>query len=233
MIAFSRSRLFDNARLNQIATGLSTLYWGCAPGAFEGDERSGIHLYDNGQGDRYALAWRGEDAVGLVFAHESNRSRYRSEGFSEEELCAEEIFTSLIDDAPWSASLLDVARDASVALQEIATAAVAIVDRQSWMSDVVDVGTVWANGLEMLVPFGLPGEHALLGERVFQPWSKRYSLDEPLPTLCLRWHERLRAGPFAVLLDERDILLASGTIERDAVPYAVAALAEVGITLDV
>ena len=230
MLTFTRNRTASGARLHQIATGVSALYWGCGPGSYEGDDPEGSYLYDNGQGDRFVVGWDASRAVGLVFGHESGRSRYRTEGWAEAELKDEAIFTGLIGDTPWSAAL-PLTRKASVALQEVATAALLVTPEGSWLSDPLTPRSPFANGLEMLVGFGVPAEVALLGPGIFQPWAEGQSLDETQAELCLRWHERSAHGPFGVTEDERELLRASGTIDAAAVPMASEALAAVGIHL--
>ena len=67
----ARHRLVSQARLHATLQALSAVHYSplCE---YEGDDRTGTYVYNNGCGDHFAMAWSCEGFVALVFDHDMN-----------------------------------------------------------------------------------------------------------------------------------------------------------------
>ncbi len=197
-LELTRTRILARARLQVVLSGLSEVHFGEPGQGWGGDAHEGWYVFDNGSGDRLALAWDRSGLVGLAFAHESERSQRREPEANDPRTRLPGLPASLDHLAETAASSLDGA-----------TAGLWIEgDGPAHLSDPIESTTRWAHGAEMFVRFGMEAHDAVFGA-VGQSWLELSSLSRAQAELACRLAEQSERGPVTLDAAAAELIVAS------------------------
>ncbi len=214
----ARHRLVSQARLHATLQALSAVHYSplCE---YEGDDRTGTYVYNNGCGDHFAMAWSCEGFVALVFDHDMNDEAEAPE----EQWDPERFFRSV-----------------PASLAPLVSRVITLGNRQAtgslWITDGPDARwDATGQGLDMLQGFAQSAEAALFGSGLLQSWRELSSVSEEQARLAMRLAEAASRGPLVIRPEDEASMLAKppeglGDPPPENAPEAARLFAALGIT---
>lgn len=194
----TRESFIQHALLHHLTGLTSALFWEQLGGAWEGDFDNGAYNYHDGCGDHYTLEWDASDLVGLVFAHESERSQW---DLDEDE---RDPYLHLPGLPPACRPLVERSLE-GYSCEGLVTAGL-WTDEDRRVVAGEDWNPRWCHGLEQLWRYRLSLREALLGLEG-QSWVEAASLTPAHGETLLAVHARLCEGPATLTSQERASLL--------------------------
>ena len=195
--AMTRESFIQRALLHHLCQRTSDLFYDMESSVWDGTPADGAHNYQDGSGDFYTLEWNDSELVGLVFAHESERSQW---DLDEDE---RQPYKHLVGLPEACRPLVERSLEGYMC-EELVTAGLwtegdRVVVTEPWHKP-------WCHGLEMLWRYSLPAREAMLGSEG-QSWLELASLTAAQAEVLLSLARRLGQGPTLISIQEQAILL--------------------------